>query len=763
MRHKQTASRLVYIATEYPWRTLILILLAVSVLSAGMTRLGFKSDYRIYFSQDNPQLLAFESIQDAYSKSDNVLFIVEPAGGDVFTKETLTAIAQLTEEAWQISYSSRVDSITNFQHTKAVDEDLLVSDLVTHPDSLTDQELSGIKQVALNEPLLVDRLVSRTGHVAGVNVTLQLPEENLRETSEAVAEARAIKEKIEGIYPGIKIHLSGVVMMSHAFVESAMNDNMTLVPIMYGIVIVVMLLTLRSLSATISTVLLIVLSITSALGVFGWFDWKLNPTSAVAPTIILTVAVADCVHILLTMLQNIEKGHEKKFAIQESLRINFHPVLLTSLTTAIGFLGMNFSDAPPFRDLGNIVAVGIVIAFLLTLTFLPALITILPVTRKRKSTDDSQSMNRLALFVIRRRCLLLFGNGVLIMVLTGFASLNELNDDFVKYFDEAIEFRRATDFLNENMGGINTIELSISSGEEGGVNEPSFLQKTELMTSWLKGQPEVVHVNTIIDTYKRLNKNMHNNDTSEYKLPEQRDLAAQYLLMYEMSLPYGLDLNDQVTPDKASTRLIVSMKSLTSNQILDLESRIQQWIAENMLDTEYDMASTALMFSHIGKRNIKSMITGSLLALLGISMLLIFAFRSLKLGLVSLIPNLVPAAVSFGIWGLISGQVGLGLSVVTSITLGIVVDDTIHFISKYQRARKEKGLSSEAAVRYAFSTVGVAIWVTSAVLVSGFIVLGFSHFTVNSGMGLLTAIMITIALLMDLLLLPPLLMVLDKK
>jgi predicted RND superfamily exporter protein len=233
--------------------------------------------------------------------------------------------------------------------------------------------------------------------------------------------------------------------------------------------------------------------------------------------------------------------------------------------------------------------------------------------------------------------------------------------------------------------------------------------------------------------------------------------------MYEMSLPYGLDLNDQLNVDKSGMRIIVTLNHVSSNQMQDVESRVNTWLYQNMPRVKVDAASTGLMFAHIGKRNTGNMILGSTFELAVISIVLITAFRSIRLGLISLIPNLVPAAIAFGIWGLIDGKVGLGLSVVASITFGIVIDDTIHFISKYRRGKIEKGLTSQEAVFYASSSVGEALWMTSLILVSGFVVLSFSHFSVNAGMGLLSAITITVALVMDLLFLPPLLLLLDKK
>jgi predicted RND superfamily exporter protein len=762
MHKASVTSRFEAFVVNNPWRVLLLILALVIGCASGVNDLQFTNNYRVYFSEDNPQLIAFDALQKTYSKSDNVIIAVEPENGNIFTAENLQTIVELTELAWQLPYSSRVDSISNFQHTIAVEDDLNVADLIRNPLEMNAETIQRVRKVALNEPLLKDRLISLTGHVAAVNVTMQLPGTNPMEAMEVAESVRKLVKKFELKHSKVKLHLSGVVMMNNAFGEASLKDNTSLLPIMYTIVLLILIICFRSFTATIGVIVAIVLSIVAALGLSIYCGIKLTPTSAGAPTIILTMAVADGVHLLVTFLHNIRSGQAKKIAMQESLRINFQPIFLTSVTTAIGFLSLNFSDAPPFRDLGNIVAIGVFFAFLLSITLLPALMMVLPVTTKSKEKKKGKDMQWLANFVINNRKLLLVTNGIIALVLISFIPKNEINDEFVKYFDETIEFRRASDFLNENLGGTYNIEFSIDTQETGGISEPVFLHKMDLFKQWLVTQPEVVHVNTISDTFKRLNMNMHGDDKEWYKLPEERNLAAQYLLLYEMSLPYGLDLNDQINLDKSGIRVILSLRNLSTNEMLDVESRILEWISGNLADYKVSAASPVLMFSHIGKRNVIRMLAGSIVALVLISFILMAAFRSWRLGFISLIPNLIPAGVAFGIWGLVDGQVGLGLSVVTGMTLGIVVDDTVHFISKYRRARVEQGLSAEEAVRYAFSTVGVALWVTSLVLICGFLVLAQSSFQMNSGMGLMTAITIAVALWMDFLFLPPILITLDK-
>jgi predicted RND superfamily exporter protein len=480
--------------------------------------------------------------------------------------------------------------------------------------------------------------------------------------------------------------------------------------------------------------------------------------------IIPTMAIADSVHVLMNYVLSMRRGESKHDAMVDSIRVNMQPVFLTSVTTAIGFLSMNFSDAPPFHDLGNIVAMGVMIAFMLSVTFLPAVMMILPDRQKVQETISSRLMGRFAEFVIARRTRLLLIMGLGSLLLISFVPQNELNDDFVKYFSERIEFRRDADFASENLSGLYLISYSVNSGLEGGVSEPEFLRNIEEFANWYRSQPEVIHVNVLTDTFRRLNRSMHGDDPSWYQLPEQRELAAQYLLLYEMSLPYGLDLNNQINIDKSATRMTVMLRNMTTRSVLALEQRAQQWLRNNApVAMHNEGASPTLMFSHIGARNIRSMLLGTTIALILISLILIFALRSLKIGLLSLIPNLIPAALAFGAWGIVVGQIGLALSVVTGMTLGIVVDDTVHFLSKYLRARREKGLNSQDAVRYAFNTVGLALVVTSIVLIAGFFVLTFSAFQLNSNMAFMTAVTIFFAIVADFLLLPPLLMALDGK
>lgn len=740
------------------WFIILFSLALVFFIASGASSIGFSSNYRVFFSSDNEQLQAFETLQNTYSKSDNLFIVLHPEDNDVFTEQTLSAVAELTERAWQLPFSTRVDSITNFQHTEAEEDDLLVNDLVEYPSRA---DLQKVRQIALNEPLLLHRLISDKAHVTAVNITVQLPQKTEMEIPELVAEARNLVNSFKADYPTMGVYLTGSVMLGNAFAESSQSDLQSLFPIMFGIIVVTLMLLLRSFTGTFATVVVILLSIAAAMGMFGWLGWTLTGPTTSAPTVIMTMAVADCVHMLVTFLFNMRQGMSKADAMQESIRVNFQPVFITSITTIVGFLTMNFSEVPPFRDLGNTVAMGVVAAFYLSVFFLPALMMVLPVKEKKQSASEHKTMDRIAEFVIQYRSRILMGTVVLSIAIFSAIPLNIVNDDFVGYFKESVEFRQDTDFTAENLSGIYTIEYSLLSGESGGISQPTFLKQVEQFADWLETHEEVVHVEVITEIFKRLNKNMHADDPAYFKLPDDNELAAQYLLLYEMSLPYGLDLNNQLNVDKSSIKVTVVLENIPSIRTLELEQEISDWLQQNTDINEFFAASPNIMFSHIGQRNVDSMVSGVSYALILICFIMMLVLRSVKLGMISLIPNLIPIGAAFGLWGLFHGSVGISVGTATGMILGIVVDDTVHFLSKYQRAKREKGFNSEQAVAYAFATVGTALWVTTFVLVAGFMVLALSDFNMNAHMGIFTAATITLALIFDFIALPALLLKLD--
>ncbi|MDF4430892.1 MMPL family transporter [Vibrio parahaemolyticus] len=752
------------IPTKYSLLVLLATIFLIIVATIGGKNLYFRGDYDIFFDGTNKQLLAFDEIQTTFAKTDNLAIVIAPEDGDVFSPQTLSLIQKITVDAWQVPYSSRVDSIANYQHTEAFEDDLLVEDLLYSEYELTPDRISKVKSIALSEPVLKSALVSEKGDVTVVNITVQLPEmDKTAEVEEVVSSINAMIDRYQRAYPDVTFHKAGIIAMNHAFMTAAQDDSSTLVPTMLVVILVFLTIMLRSILSVIATLIVIIGSVMATMGISGWAGMFLSTATVNVPTLIMTLAVADCVHVIATMRQSMKNGFTKAQSIERSIALNFVPILITSVTTAIGFLMMNMSDSPVLRDFGNLSALGVMVACFLSVTLLPALLKLLPIHVKMETSQDQKHvMDRLGDFVVSQRRALLPLSVAVIVVCASLIPLNKVNDESVEYFGQRNEFRQAADFMEERISGMTNISIAIKTNESQGIAAPDFLNTIGEFSSWLRDQPETDHVATLADVYKRLNKNMHGDDEAYYLLPQERELAAQYLLLYEMSLPYGLDLNNQINVDKSSIKMVLTVANLGSVELVDLENRIYQWFAEHAPQYQVVASSPSLMFAHIGETNMASMLSTLPITLVLISALLIFALRSVRLGLISLMPNIAPAVIGFGLWALISGEINLGLSVVVTLTLGIVVDDAVHFLSKYQRARRE-GQTAEQAVRYAFHTVGRALWITTVVLVAGFSVLAMSSFRLNADMGQLSAIVIFIALVVDFLFLPTLLMLFDKK
>jgi hypothetical protein len=746
------------------WLVLLAALgVAFSAIS-GVRTLTFTNDYRYFFGEGNPNLAQWDKVQRTYTQTDQLLWVIKPEFGEATDPKILEIVGEITTRAWQTPYSVRVDSLTNYQHTRAEGDDLIVADLVPNPANVSDTEAAKIRDIVLKDPITANRLISADARTTGIMATIQLPMDDAVALKAIMTHARDIKAWVKAEHPEVEVALTGSVALSNAFAEATQKDLATLIPAMFVMLAFAVFILTRSIPGTLASLTIVVLSAAAAVGTAAWLGIPLSPPSAMAPTIILTIAVADSIHILITALVEMQHGKDKRKAIIESLRINMGPVFLTSVTTAIGFLSLRFSDAPPIRDMGTIAAIGAGYAWLFSMTLFPALLAVLPLKGSRSVETQSRMMEAIARPVIALRAPLIAA--FLVALFAAFMVLPGLkfDDRFVDYFDTSIEFRQDTDFAAQNLTGIYQIHYSVGAKGSGGISDPQYLSTLDAFTAFFRAQPEVMAVSSYTDIIKKLNKSMHGDDPAWERIPEDRKMAAEFLLLYEMSLPYGLDLNDQIDVDKSATRLVVTLETVSTQVLGDIIARAQAWLDANAPQHMHaPAAGQVVMFAYIGESNFEAMKTGSIVALILISICLMIALRDLRLGLLSLIPNIAPPLLAFGIYAMTGGSLGIWSVPVFAAALGLIVDATVHFLSKYQRARIEQGADERAAVRYAFRTVGTALFVSTLVLVAGFFVLSLSAFKMNSYLGMMVALTIAIALVVDFLLLPGLLVTLDKR
>ena len=762
------------VRARWLWLVLAVVLLAVSVWRIDRI-VPLNPDARIFFAEDNPDRVALDRFEATFNKNDVLLIVVEAKDGEIFTPAVLEAVGELTERSWYLPFVRRVDSITNFQHTFAEGDEMIVEDLVPDPANTTPEEAAQAKEIAFSRIELVAQTIAHASDVTGVQIQFTLPQKDpTREVPMIVEEVEQIRAEIEAAYPFIDIRLTGGIMINNQFAVSGQEDGKNLVGPMFVVILLIVGLAIRSVFGTLSVLIVIILSALGGLGALGWMGGQLNSVSVLAPLYIMTLAVASAVHVLSSCRQTMVETADRKEWVRRALTEHMGAIIVACTTTAIGFFCLNFSISPPFRELGNIVGVGVLAAMVYTLTLLPALIILLPIGRRTERATASTAMSHLAEFVIANRKALLPGTALLALALIVGISQLRLEDDFLRYFDERYEFRQDTDFTEQRLTGINNLDFPLHSGEADGINDPAFLAEVHGFAQWLREQPNVTYVRSLTDTIERLNMNMHGDDPSYMRLPEARDEASQYLFLYELSLGYGMDLTDQIDIDRETMRMTVLMANSTTADMRALTLEAGNWLKENspMIHTAWAerypevelVTPTGIVhvFNLISHRDVRQMLSGTAVALVLISGIIMITLLNIRIGVVSLIPNILPALMAFGVWGYSVGAVTLAIAVVLAATLGIVVDDTVHFLSKYTKARR-RGLSPEDSVRYTFRSVGMALFVTTLGLVAGFAVLAQSGFAVNGDMAKLTAITITLALVADFLLLPSLLIWMDRK
>ncbi|MCY4050608.1 MAG: MMPL family transporter [Gammaproteobacteria bacterium] len=740
------------------------VMIASIVAASGIISLTIVTDYRAFFEKGNPELQAFDLLEDTYEKSDNVLFMIVPDDRNATSEQALAAALWLTERSWQIPFGSRVDSISNFQTMSSDGDGLVVVDLVD-PELIGDAtRRQQILDTALEDPRLAGNLIAHDGAVSAVNVTIKLPDDNNAESIASVADhARRLTIEAKEAFPGIDFRVVGTVILNQTYTEATIATMSNVFPASLVIMILIIWFFTRGFASMVSVGTVVILSVAATMGIAGWIGIPFSSATSATPVIVLTLSVAHCLHILVTVQECIGVGDTRKDAVMRSIEVNLYPIFLASVTTAIGFLMINFSEVPLYRHLGTSVAIGSIISFLLSVSFLPGLLLLLPV-KPRHSGESRFGIAAVSEMTIRHKTTFLWGSILVVVVLSAAIPQNELNDVITNFFDESVQLRKDIDFLDENLSGNTVIEYSIAANGPGEISDPVFLEDLDTFADWFRAQPETRHVLVLSDTFLKLNKSMHDEKPEAYRIPENRDLASQFLLLYELSLPFGLDLNNRIDIAKSATRMTVTARTLSTNELLELDARAKSWLKENTPSfSEVYSSGPALMFAHIGDRNIRAMLVGTAISFLCIALLLVSAFRSLRIGLMSLVANFVPGLMAFGLWGMMVGEIGLALSVVLAMTIGIVVDDSVHFLCKYLHARRHLHYDPEDSIRFAFQTVGRALFSTTVILTAGFLVLGLSSFQPTEQMGQLTAIVIALALICDFLFLPPLLLLIDRQ
>ncbi len=754
--------------TAHPWAVAIITVALLIPALYGCSKLQFTPDFFIYFSDDNPQLAALRTLENEFDKQENLIFIVESShsGGLIYQRDIIRFIAELTEAAALIPHVRRVESLTNFQKLWVDGDNIHTHDLVPSDADLLDQVfLHELQTYAENQPRLLNNLVNKDGELALVVAQLSLPDEKLWASQHVVMAARKLLEQQQT--DAVRVQLFGTTIVNQALEEAFNQDLSALIPASGLMVLLVVVCLTWSLAGAILSLAMGLLTIGVVFGVFGWQQGILTPIAGIIPPVLITIMVADCMHLLVSYHYYLRQNINQKNALASALKVNIKPIVVTSVTsvtTAIGMLCLNLSDSPPYRDLGNLVAMGALIACFLSLTWFPAILYLLPEPRQRLKKPH-RIVRCLRTLVnglqSRQRFWWIFYVILFLLALGGLLRL-EFNEQWYSHYDDSFPIYHAINTLDDKFYGIDYIQYSLESGSLEGIYQVAYQQQVDQLMTWIEQQPRVGYVVGLSPIIKELNQRLNQDQGEFYRIPDTRTMIAQTLLLYEMSLPYGQGMDDLINIDRSASKLSVHLHRSNSRQLIEFDQQLRDWAKVNTpAITMKEGTGLDIIFAHIAERNGISLIISTGLAMFLIAILLFIISGSWKLGLISLLPNILPLAISYGIWGLYDGRIDLALSVAACMGLGLIVDDSVHFLLKYRHARSLHQSPSQAIVQV-METVGVAMVVTSLALAAGFALLILSPFTPNAVIGTLLSLIIMVALVADFTLLPLFLLKLDS-
>ena len=743
---------------------IIISILILAGLAQGLSKINFNPDINAFFPENDTLTTSHLSIEDTYSSMDNAVIGIGVKEGTVFTNEVLSLIEDLTERAWKTPHSLRVDSLSNYSYVSADGDDLYIEPFLEGSSTYDLKTLKEKELIIEEEELAYGAIISKDKKTSLINIVFDPPRKDIEaEYQESLNYVLGFLEEARKNHPEVDLIISGIVYMEYQSPMLLKAQMPKLMPTAILVILLTLFLLLRSLVAVAGSFLVILMSVVSAMGSIGFMSGDIAQPFIMVPILIATLAVADCVHLFTLYFQNLDSSKKSKEAMLESLKLNLQPLFLTSLTTAIGFLSLNLAPVEPLRGIGNGVAVGVFLAFIFTVLLLAPIVSYFNVKQSKNINFQKNIARKLGRFSIKNYKRLLVIVPVISCFLIAFIPLNKTNDNPLEFYSERYTTSAAdSKWISQRIGG--TFPVSYELNSQGIVSDPEFLREVDKFSEWLASNKEVLHVSSLSKIMKNLNKTLHGKQEEWNIIPTEPDLSAQYLFFYEMSLPYGLDLTNSISQNKESIKLVASLKELGSLEYREFAKKVENYASQNMPEDMVSIGTgTRPIFAFMS-----NMLITQLTYALGIGIVLITAtiilfFRSLRYGMLTSVTNLLPIGVAFGIWAIVSGEISMLVGIGMGTTLGIIVDFTVHFLSKYLHARRQKNLSAEEAVEYAFETVGFALIITSFSLILGFLVLLQAFFIPIHGFVLFSSIAFLSALIIDLLLFPALLITWDKR
>lgn len=734
------------------------VLACVSLITAWLgwasLSLTFSTDLREMLPADDPTVLDFVEVSRHYGSQDFLLIAIH-AEETVFNEQTLKKVWELTQ-ALQTLPSAWVEEVHSLFNADIIEgtSNALVVRPVTETLPQTAEEIAAFRQTVLGERLLRRLLLSEDERT-----TLILLEERpeIINSDAAMAMTQAVQRLVAPYQGPETIYLSGGPYIM-AQVRTAMVDDLkTLLPLAIAVLLLVLWASFRQLRGMLLPVSVAFLSVIWTLGLMALVGFKLTIVSVVIPVILIAIGDADAIHLLTRYQETLHRVPDKRQALLQALERLNQPILYTSFSSAAGFLGLALAYSVIIREFGVATAVGILFAMGLSLTFLPALLVLLP-------ARNAPHLARPVRFLggwrhgghLRRRWLI---GAFLILALSALGiSHIEINNNPLDYVRSDLPVVQSAHFVEETFGGSLTLRVSLDTGEVDRWKDPAWLREVQSFQEYVEDLPHTGISSSLVDVLREINVSLHGDDPAFDVIPDDIRAVAQALLLFEFG--GGGGLSSLVKPDYTGGQITVSAESLPLKLLRPLIQKIRDYLATHFPNSSYKITGQPMFGLRLGDTLITSQIVSLLFSLLLVWVMLWVLTRSLRLSLIGMVPLGLAVLVMLGVMGFLSVAIDLGTVMVASVAIGISVDFAIHFITQYQQARRK--LLPEAAIQAALNLTWCALLYNTLSLGLGFLVLLFSKFTANIAFGALIGLTVVVAFIATLRLVPTLLLLTSK-
>ena len=781
------------------FKTLVAVLTAVICLvGTQLPKRTVDTSTEGFLHKNDPALKTYEKFRDQFGRDEMVIIALKPA--DVFNSDFLKKVKALQSELKEtVPYLEEITSLVNARNTRGEKDELIVEDLLENwPD--TPEKIQVIKKRALSNVMYKNMLLSEDGKFTTIIIQTRSYADDASESgsgddfsdeSEAKKEVvtpsartyltdaqnseviRAVEKTVaKHDFGDTEIYIAGSPVISDFLKRTMVSDVKKFIKIMLITIAVLLFIMFRRVSGIVLPMIVVVFSLLSTISLMAATGTALKLPTQILPSFILAVGVGDSVHILVIFFQHFNKFGNKKEAIVYALGHSGLAVLMTSLTTAGGLLSFSTAAVAPIADLGIFSAVGVILAFFFTILLLPALLAIIPLKPVSKTGDNTAEtialsdriLSRVSNVSIKHPYMVLAVSSLIIIVsITGALRIN-VSHNPMKWLPDNNTGRVANETIDRELKGSTSLEVIVDTQKENGLYDPDILNRLEECVDVFDAyQSEKVFSGkawTLSTVIKETNQALHENNPDFYSVPQKKELVAQELFLFENS--GSDDLEDFTDSTFSKARFTIKVPFIDAVAYTDFIKTVEAHFTGKFPDAKIEITGMVSLFTRVIASAIYSMQKSYGYALVIITCLMILLIGKVRIGLLSMIPNIAPIIVVLGVMGWANIPMDLFCMLVGSIAIGLAVDDTIHFMHNFRRYFEETG-NAEMAVKATLMTTGKAMLVTTCVLSTGFFVFIFADMKNLFNFGLLTGSAIILALLSDYFIAPALMIIVNRR